>query len=142
MSVHRNAIFYNKPKPRDLRLFSHSYLSFLSGSFSVFALRPRLESDKNMRYSCAHNLWLEFVMRTNTASKKRNTNVYLNADLIEQAKALDLNLSATLNQALELAVKERQRERWLTDNRAGLEALNSFVEENGLFSDDNEFGVL
>lgn len=81
-------------------------------------------------------------MRTNSVSKKRNTNVYLNADLIEQAKALDLNLSATLNQALELAVKERQRDRWLADNRAGLEALNSFVEENGLFSDDSEFEVL
>ncbi|WP_420074016.1 type II toxin-antitoxin system CcdA family antitoxin [Yersinia sp. 2544 StPb PI] len=81
-------------------------------------------------------------MRTSAASKKRNTNVYLNVDLIEQAKELDLNLSATLNQALELAVKERQRDRWLTENRAGLEALNGFVEENGLFSDDSEFGVL
>ncbi|PNM27327.1 acetoacetyl-CoA synthase [Yersinia enterocolitica] len=81
-------------------------------------------------------------MRTSTVGKKRNTNVYLNADLIEQAKALDLNLSATLNQALELAVKEHQRDRWLADNRAGLEALNGFVDENGLFSDDNEFGVL
>ena len=81
-------------------------------------------------------------MRKSTASKKRNTNVYLNADLIAQAKELDLNLSATLNQALELAVKEGQRDRWLKDNRAGLEALNGFVEENGLFSDDSEFGVV
>ncbi|WP_301213035.1 type II toxin-antitoxin system CcdA family antitoxin [Yersinia sp. 22-579] len=81
-------------------------------------------------------------MRASTVGKKRNTNVYLNADLIDQTKALDLNLSATLNQALELAVKERQRDRWLADNRAGLEALNGFVDENGLFSDDNEFGVL
>ncbi|CND13468.1 gyrase inhibitor antitoxin [Yersinia intermedia] len=81
-------------------------------------------------------------MKTSTASKKRNTNVYLSADLIAQAKALDLNLSTTLNQALELAVKEGQRDRWLKDNRAGLEALNGFVDENGLFSDDSEFGVL
>lgn len=81
-------------------------------------------------------------MKTSTASKKRNTNVYLSANLIAQAKALDLNLSATLNQALELAVKEGQRDRWLKDNRAGLEALNGFVDENGLFSDDSEFGVL
>ncbi len=75
-------------------------------------------------------------------SKKRNTNVYLSVDLIEQAKALDLNLSATLNRALEQAVKERQRECWLKENRAVLEALNGFVEEHGLFSDDPEFGVL
>lgn len=57
----------------------------------------------------------------------------MRVDLIEQAKALDLNLSATLNHALELAVKKGQRERWLAENRAGLEALNGFVEENGLF---------
>ncbi|MGL5424769.1 type II toxin-antitoxin system CcdA family antitoxin [Serratia fonticola] len=81
-------------------------------------------------------------MGTVSVIKKRNTNVYLSVDLIEQAKALDLNLSATLNHALELAVKKGQRERWLAENRAGLEALNGFVEENGLFSDDADFGVL
>ncbi|HHL2713073.1 TPA: type II toxin-antitoxin system CcdA family antitoxin [Yersinia enterocolitica] len=47
-----------------------------------------------------------------------------------------------LRRALELAVKRRQRERWLTENRAGLKALNDFVEDNGLFSDDSEFGAL
>ncbi|MEK9498652.1 type II toxin-antitoxin system CcdA family antitoxin [Photorhabdus sp. P32] len=59
----------------------------------------------------------------------------LSTDLIEQAKALDLNLSTTLNKALEQIVKERQRERRLAENLAGLEALNDFVEKNGLFSD-------
>lgn len=48
-------------------------------------------------------------MGTVSVIKKRNTNVYLSVDLIEQAKALDLNLSATLNHALELTVKKGQR---------------------------------
>lgn len=81
-------------------------------------------------------------MRTANPAKKRSTNVYLSADLIDQAKALDLNLSATLNSALEKAVKERQRERWLVENRAGLDALNGFIEENGLFADDDDFRIL
>ncbi|KEY59178.1 type II toxin-antitoxin system CcdA family antitoxin [Serratia sp. DD3] len=81
-------------------------------------------------------------MRSHGIEKKRNTNVYLSADLLEQAKALELNLSVTLNRALEVAVKTRQRERWVEENRAGLEALNHFVEDNGLFSDDDRFGVL
>jgi len=81
-------------------------------------------------------------MRSDSTAKKRNTNVYLSTDLLEQAKALDLNLSATLNQALEAVIKTRQRERWIADNRAGLEALNRFIEENGIFSDDDRFGVL
>lgn len=81
-------------------------------------------------------------MRTNVAGKKRSTNVYLNAGLLEEAKELDLNVSAISNQALEVAVKERKRERWIAENRAGIEALNSFVEEAGLFSDDENFGVI
>jgi len=81
-------------------------------------------------------------MRTSHAVKKRSTNVYLNAELIDQARELELNLSATLNIALELAVKKRQRERWLEENKAGLKALNGFVEEHGLFTDDDDFRVL
>lgn len=81
-------------------------------------------------------------MRTNLAEKKRSTNVYLNAGLLEEAKALDLNVSAISNQALEVAVKERKRERWIAENRAGIEALNRFVEEAGLFSDDENFRVI
>lgn len=81
-------------------------------------------------------------MRTNIAEKKRSTNVYLNAALLEEAKELDLNVSAISNQALEVAVKERKRERWIAENRVSIEALNSFVEEAGLFSDDENFRVI
>ena len=81
-------------------------------------------------------------MRTANAAKKRSINVWLNKDLIEQAKVLKINISATLNLALEQAVNHRQRERWLAENRAGLETLNGFVEENGLFADDDDFRVL
>ncbi|MCW7546606.1 type II toxin-antitoxin system CcdA family antitoxin [Photorhabdus sp. APURE] len=50
-----------------------------------------------------------------------------------------MNLSTTLNKALEQIVKER--ERWLAENLAGLEALNDFVEKNGLFSDLARFDM-
>lgn len=81
-------------------------------------------------------------MKTNIAEKKRSINLYLNAGLLEEAKALDLNVSAISNQALEVVVRERKRERWIAENRAGIEALNSFVEKNGIFSDDENFGVI
>ncbi|HDT0788084.1 type II toxin-antitoxin system CcdA family antitoxin [Klebsiella aerogenes] len=81
-------------------------------------------------------------MRTNVTEKKRSTNVYLNVGLLEEAKELDLNISAISNQALEVAIQERKRERWIAENRAGIEALNNFVEEVGLFSDDENFGVI
>lgn len=81
-------------------------------------------------------------MRTSITEKKRSTNVYLNAGLLEEAKELDLNISAISNQALEVAVRKRKRERWIAENRAGIAALNSFVEETGIFSDDENFGVI
>ncbi|MGV3345944.1 type II toxin-antitoxin system CcdA family antitoxin [Enterobacteriaceae bacterium LUAb1] len=81
-------------------------------------------------------------MRINVAEKKSSTNVYLSAGLLEEAKELDLNVSAISNQALEVAVKERKRERWIAENQAGIEALNSFVAEARIFSDDENFGVI
>lgn len=81
-------------------------------------------------------------MRTTDGGRKRGTNVYLNADLVQLAKELDVNLSATLNEALGVAVRQRQRERWLEENRVGMEAMNHFVERNGLFTDDEDFQVL
>lgn len=81
-------------------------------------------------------------MRVNVAEKKRCTNVYLSAVLLEEAKKLDLNISSISNQALEVAVKECKCERWIYENKAGIDALNGFIEEHGLFSDDESFGSI
>lgn len=54
-----------------------------------------------------HKNGAEFIMRKANSVKKHSTHLFLSAELIDQAKALDMNLSATLNSALENAVKER-----------------------------------
>ncbi|WP_347253965.1 type II toxin-antitoxin system CcdA family antitoxin [Leminorella grimontii] len=82
------------------------------------------------------------MMKATGEGRKRGTNVYLNADLVELAKELNVNLSATLNEALDVAVRQRLRERWLEENREGIKAMNHFVERNGLFTDDESFQVL
>lgn len=66
---------------------------------------------------------------------KRPTNVSINSDLLAKAKALKINLSATLEGALTELVHARQRELWKRENRAAIEAYNQFVEEHGVFSD-------
>jgi antitoxin CcdA len=48
---------------------------------------------------------------------------------------LKINLSATLEQALIVQVKDAQREQWLQDNKDAIDELNKLSEENGLFSD-------
>ena len=65
---------------------------------------------------------------------KRATNVSINQGLLEEARALEINLSATLEKALEAEVRARKRELWLAENREAIAAYNAHVEEHGVFS--------
>ncbi|WP_373922245.1 type II toxin-antitoxin system CcdA family antitoxin [Pseudomonas sp. T8] len=56
--------------------------------------------------------------------------------MLNKAKELDINLSATLEQALVEVVKQNQRNQWLEENREAINAYNEYVKTNGVFSDD------
>jgi len=66
---------------------------------------------------------------------KRATNVSVNQGLLEEARALDINLSATLEKALETEVRTRRRERWLEENREAMGAYNRRIERDGMLVD-------
>ena len=66
---------------------------------------------------------------------KRPTNLSVNSDLLRQARALGINLSATLEEALAERLHRRQRDEWLARHRAQIEAYNRGVDEGGVFSD-------
>lgn len=72
----------------------------------------------------------------NPEAPKRAANLSVNEDLLSKAKDLDINLSATLEQALAEALKKKQRERWLAENRKAIYAYNEHVNAHGVFSDD------
>ncbi|MDF3934319.1 type II toxin-antitoxin system CcdA family antitoxin [Pseudomonas citronellolis] len=67
---------------------------------------------------------------------KKATNLSLNSDLLKQARELDVNLSAVLEEALADVVRERLEQRWLEQNRQAIDAYNQHVEQSGAFSDD------
>lgn len=69
-----------------------------------------------------------------TAPKKA-TNLSINKELLDEARSLNINLSATLEQALTEKVREERRKQWLQDNRETIEACNELADQNGLFSD-------
>ena len=69
-----------------------------------------------------------------TAAKKA-ANLSIRADLLEEARASKINLSQTLETALQAELKKEKERRWLEENRAAIEAYNRHVEEHGLFSD-------
>jgi antitoxin CcdA len=62
----------------------------------------------------------------------RPTNVSLRAALVDEAKALDVNISQAASQGVEKAVKRARVERWLAENTAALDSYNEWVETNGL----------
>lgn len=70
-----------------------------------------------------------------TAPKKA-ANLSLNSDLLQKAKALKINLSATLEESLTQKLGKLEKEKWLVENKNAIQKYNDFVEENGCFSDD------
>lgn len=71
----------------------------------------------------------------NTQAPRKAANLSINADLLAKARELDINLSATLEQALAEALKNRLRDQWLAENKVAMEAYNDHVEKHGVFSD-------
>ena len=70
----------------------------------------------------------------NTAPK-RATNLSVNSNLLEEAKAYKINLSKLLEVALVEKLTEKKRTEWLEQNLEALESYNQRVEERGVFSD-------
>ena len=78
-------------------------------------------------------------MRMNTrppaARLKRPANVSIRSDLLDMARAHEINLSRALEERLEELVRQKERDAWLERNRAAIEAYNRRVEREGAFSD-------
>jgi len=69
------------------------------------------------------------------SAAKKPTNLSINSDLLRQAKALNVNLSQTLEQRLAELVREARSSHWLEENRAALDDYNSRIERHGVFSE-------
>ncbi len=74
-------------------------------------------------------------MTVSTKAKKTSVNLSINADLLAEAKALGINLSALCEAALEVEVKRLREAKWLEENREAMDAYNAVVREHGLFGD-------
>lgn len=70
-----------------------------------------------------------------TQAPKQSANLSVNRDLLNKAKQLDINLSATLERALDAALREKQRAAWLAENEQAIAAYNEHVDKHGVFSD-------
>jgi antitoxin CcdA len=66
---------------------------------------------------------------------KRPTNLTIDAELLDEAKALGINLSSVLEQGLRERVAKAKRERWLEENADAIAEHNERVAGRGVFSD-------
>lgn len=67
--------------------------------------------------------------------KKRAVNLFVDVELLDEARRLGLNLSETLERRLRSIVKADRERRWLEENRDAIAAYNHRVAEYGLLSD-------
>jgi antitoxin CcdA len=67
---------------------------------------------------------------------KKATNLSINSDLLSKARAMKINLSATLERALQEKLAEASAGEWAEKNRTAIRAYNDFMEEHGCFGDE------
>jgi len=71
----------------------------------------------------------------NPAAPKKSANLSINADLLQQAKQLNINLSQTFEQHLAEIIRQAQRSHWLAENKSAIDEYNRRIEKRGTFSD-------
>jgi antitoxin CcdA len=65
---------------------------------------------------------------------KRPTNLSLNAKVLDAARALGMNLSATVDALLAEEVRRRCGEKWNAENGEAIAAYNARIEREGTLS--------
>lgn len=71
-------------------------------------------------------------MQSAQSTIRKATNVTLSADLLNEAKALRINVSQAAESGLARAVAARRAELWFEENRVALDSSNSYFEKYGL----------
>ena len=75
-------------------------------------------------------------MLSDRPTKKRAVNLFVDAELLDEARRLRINISETLEFRLRTIVRAEQERRWLDANKVAIEAYNLRVARDGLLSDE------
>ena len=72
------------------------------------------------------------MLTKNQATSRKAANLSIDARVLSDAKALDVNISRAAELGIAEAVRAEKNKRWLAENREALESSNAWVEKNGL----------
>lgn len=67
------------------------------------------------------------------STAKQRLNVTVRADLIERARAANLNLSSVVEESLELKLRKAEAERWAEENAEAIAYHNARIERDGMW---------
>jgi len=70
-----------------------------------------------------------------SGAARKATNVTVDADVLKQARALGINLSAVLEARLVELIRGAQCERWRAENKRAVEDFNERIARDGAFGD-------
>jgi antitoxin CcdA len=71
-------------------------------------------------------------MMNERPTKKRAVNLFVDAELLDEARRLRINISETLEGRLRTIVRAQQEKQWLDENREAIASINSFIDRHGL----------
>jgi len=63
---------------------------------------------------------------------RKATNVSLNTELLDQARALEINISRACERGLVEQIEEVRAARWREENRTAIVSSNDYVDRKGL----------
>ena len=66
--------------------------------------------------------------------KKRAVNLFVDAELLDEARRMRINVSETLERRLRTIVRAEREKRWLEENREAIVSINSFIDRHGLLA--------
>ena len=68
------------------------------------------------------------------SAKKRAVNLFVDTELLDEARRLRINMSETLERRLRAIVRAEQERRWLEENREAIASINAFIDRHGLIA--------
>jgi antitoxin CcdA len=74
-------------------------------------------------------------MMSRRQAKKRAVNLFVDVELLDEARRLNINISETLEQRLRGLVQAAQEKRWREENQDAIASINAFIDRHGLLAD-------
>jgi antitoxin CcdA len=72
------------------------------------------------------------MLQSNAKPQRKSVNTSIDSKLIEEAKALCINMSRAAEQGIAKAISAEKTRRWQEENKAAIESSNDYVKRNGL----------